>query len=297
MSARAVLCQWGIEQEFIEAGRLLSSLTVHSVEGRRPLPLDFRELADEADRPGLLILSRVARGIAAGRGGPPRLQIRFNSEVVAEQDDDSARLTIRDSRGEQIVAAQYVVGCDGASSFVRQALGLSFGGLTYPLRPLLADVRLPASFDELPWPRAHNGRRRYSFAVQLPAGLWRIVSIDRGAPDDRGGLAEPDHAEVRQRTAELLGREAADSAEVIWASRFRIHLRSSPKFRVGRVFLAGDAAHVHSPAAGFGMNGGIQDAHNLAWKLAAVLRAALIAWAEPRTGGVASRRRATAGLV
>jgi 2-polyprenyl-6-methoxyphenol hydroxylase-like FAD-dependent oxidoreductase len=74
--------------------------------------------------------------------------------------------------------------------------------------------------------------------------------------------------EVRDRVRETL---ADGPSENVWSSRFRIHLRSRPRFRVGRIVLAGDAAHIHSPAGGMGMNGGIQDAHNLAWKLAAAL--------------------------
>jgi hypothetical protein len=74
---------------------------------------------------------------------------------------------------------------------------------------------------------------------------------------------------VNRRAGEVLGE---GEVEVVWASRFQIHKRSSPRFRVGRVLLAGDAAHVHSPAGGLGLNAGVQDAHNLAWKLAHALR-------------------------
>jgi hypothetical protein len=175
------------------------------------------------------------------------------------------RLIFREAAAERALDARFVVGCDGASSFVRQALGLTFEGMTYAVRPMLADVRVRDDRDALPWPRTRNGRDGITTGIRLSPGLWRIIRLERGEPA-KGDDVPKD--EVGERVAEVLG---AGPFTPVWASRFRIHLRSSPRFRVGRVLLAGDAAHVHSPAGGLGMNGGIHDAHNLAWKLAAAL--------------------------
>jgi hypothetical protein len=158
-----------------------------------------------------------------------------------------------------------VVGCDGAGSFVRQSLGLPFEGKTYAVRPMLADVRFGDLRDALPWPRLRNTKGGLTFTFRLRPGLWRLVRIERGRPDGDDGVPEE---EINDRVTELLG---PGPVEIVWASRFHIHRRSSPRFREGRVLLAGDAAHLHSPAGGLGMNAGIQDAHNLAWKLAGVL--------------------------
>jgi hypothetical protein len=117
----------------------------------------------------------------------------------------------------------------------------------------------------LPQPRAWTGEGALAFAARLRPGLWRIVHLPQGPPEKEDVSEE----EVRQQGGRLLG---PGPFHMVWGSRFRIHVRVSPRFRVGRVLLAGDAAHVHSPAGGLGMNGGIQDAHNLAWKLAAALR-------------------------
>jgi hypothetical protein len=144
---------------------------------------------------------------------------------------------------------------------VRQALGLPFEGSTYGLRPMLADVRIADERDDLPQPRVWMGNGGYAFAIRLRRGLWRLVEVPRG----EAGSEDIADEEVHERLEKLLGPGPAD---VEWASRFRIHVRSSPRFRAGRVLLAGDAAHVHSPAGAQGINGGIQDAHNLAWKLA-----------------------------
>jgi hypothetical protein len=117
----------------------------------------------------------------------------------------------------------------------------------------------------LTWPRLFNGRGGLTIAIRLEPRLWRLIRLQSNQEKED----EVPAGEVGQRMAEVLGEGPLD---IQWANRFRIHRRSSPRFRVGRVLLAGDAAHVHSPVGGQGMNAGIQDAHNLAWKLAGALR-------------------------
>jgi 2-polyprenyl-6-methoxyphenol hydroxylase-like FAD-dependent oxidoreductase len=267
---REILRQWGVAGRFLEAGTLLQCLTLHSVvEGRGPLlSLDLGELSDEAERPGLFVLeqSETERLLLAAVRESGLCDVRFRTEAVGlECYPGGARLTVRGDGTDRTIDATFVVGCDGASSFVRDALGLPFDGMTYSLQPLLADVEVGDERDELPQPRAWTGRGGFAFAVRLRPGVWRIVHTPRGKPRSE----EPSDAEVAEQVERLLG---PGNTELLWASRFRIHVRSSPRFRVGHVLLAGDAAHVHSPASGYGMNGGIHDAHNLAWKLAFALR-------------------------
>lgn len=142
---------------------------------------------------------------------------------------------------------------------------MPFEGAAYPIRPVLADARVPDERDELPWPRLHNERRGVTFAVRLRPGLWRIARLDGG---ELGRAEEVPNEEVAELAGTVLG---TGSVEAAWASRYRIHRRGSPHFRVGPVLLAGDAAHVHPPLGGQGMNAGIHDAANLAWKLAQAL--------------------------
>jgi 2-polyprenyl-6-methoxyphenol hydroxylase-like FAD-dependent oxidoreductase len=268
---REVFRQWGVEERFLAAGTLRRALTLHSPSsGRRPLAsIDFSDLEAEADRPGLLILEqgRTERLLLDAVRESSMCEVRFSTEAVAlAQDTRGAAVTLRDKAGEHRLHAEYVVGCDGAGSFVRGALGLPFDGITYSVRPMLADVRIEDERDALPWPRTRNGRSGITTAIRISDGVWRLIRLERGEPEQGEEVSE---GEVRERVAEVLGE---GPFEVLWASRFRIHRRSSPRFRVGRVLLAGDAAHVHSPVGGLGMNGGIQDAHNLAWKLAFALR-------------------------
>ncbi len=267
---REVFRQWGVEERFLATGALWNPVIMHAAAaGRRPLiELDFSELAPEAERPGLLILeqSETERLLLEAVLASGMCDVRFEADVVAlAQDAEGVRLTIRDAAGERSLRTDYAVGCDGASSTVREELGLPFEGSTYALRPMLADVEVEEPRDGVPQPRAWTGRGGYAFAARLRPGLWRIVNLARSEP----AHDEVPDEEVRTWCERLLG---PGPTPVVWASRFRIHVRASPRFRVGRVLLAGDAAHVHSPASGLGMNGGIQDAHNLAWKLASTVR-------------------------
>jgi 2-polyprenyl-6-methoxyphenol hydroxylase-like FAD-dependent oxidoreductase len=265
-----VFTHWGIAERIRAEGVFRQPLTLHPVgRWRRPLAtIDFSEIADEADRPGLLLLEQgeTERLLLEAVRGSGMCDVRFGAEAVELQPDDrGVTLTVASDGREEAIRGAFLVGCDGAGSFVREALGLPFPGHTYSLRPMLADVLVDDWRDDLPQPRVWSGRSGFAFAARLRPGLWRIVRIERAEPRKE----EVPDEEVAEWVDLLLGE---GPAEVVWASRFQVHVRSSPRFRVGRAVLAGDAAHVHSPASGFGMNGGIQDAHNLAWKLAYALR-------------------------
>jgi 2-polyprenyl-6-methoxyphenol hydroxylase-like FAD-dependent oxidoreductase len=275
LRTREVLRQWGLEAPFLDAGTLRSSLTLHAAgDGRPRLTLDLTELSAEAEAPGLLLLEQsvTERLLLDELGSSEFAEVRFGAELTdLTRHRDGVVATFGTDDGEQRLDARFLVGCDGASSSVRRLLGLPFRGLTYRVRPMLADVRIDDARDGLPWPRQHQGPDGVTNAVRLRPGLWRIIRLDDHAPHAAGDDVEVrvDDLEVARRVDEALG---PGPFEVVWAERFRIHRRASPRFRLGRVVLAGDAAHIHSPLGGLGMNAGVQDAHNLAWKLTAALR-------------------------
>ncbi|MGW4793289.1 FAD-dependent oxidoreductase [Nonomuraea sp. NPDC004297] len=179
-----------------------------------------------------------------------------------EQDADGVTATLDDGRH---VRAAYLIGADGMNSTVRQSAGIGFTGGTYAESFVLADVRLSGGV-----PRnevvLYFSPAGLVVLAPLPGGLHRIVATVDEAPKEPG-------VPFVQRLLDTRGPEAepARVEELIWGSRFRVHHRIADTYRRGRVLLAGDAAHVHSPAGGQGMNLGIDDAVHLGETLARVL--------------------------
>lgn len=186
--------------------------------------------------------------------------------VGVRQDPDEAVVEVHTSEGTRHWHARYVVGADGADSTVRHALGLPFPGRSAVRSVMLADVRLADPPAQVLTANAVGGA--FAFLVPFGDGWYRVIAWDRRsqAPED----APVDLDEIRRITRRALGTDHG-IREARWTSRFHSDERQVPRYRVGRVFLVGDAAHVHSPAGGLGMNTGLQDAANLGWKLAAVL--------------------------
>ncbi|MFD7223562.1 FAD-dependent oxidoreductase [Streptomyces sp. NPDC059892] len=168
--------------------------------------------------------------------------------------------------GSRTLRASYVVGTDGASSTVRRSLGLPFPGSAVIRSMVLADVRLT---ETPPAPLTANAEGDHLALIgSFGDGWYRVMGWSRARqlPDS----APADLDEVREAARRALGSDYG-MHDARWISRFHSDERQVPHYRVGRVFLAGDAAHVHSPAGGMGMNTGLQDAANLSWKLSAVL--------------------------
>lgn len=199
------------------------------------------------------------------------VSFRHGRELVGlSQSPASDRVTavVRGADGvRSTVEARYLVGTDGVHSSVRRALGLPFPGESVIKSIVLADVRLTETPPAL---LTVNGvGDAFAFIAPFGDGWYRVMGWNRARHADDSEPVELD--ELRGITRLALGTDYG-MHDARWLSRFHSDERQVPAYRTGRVFLAGDAAHVHSPAGGQGMNTGLQDAANLSWKLAAVLR-------------------------
>ena len=257
----------GIIDAFLGAGKRMRSL--HVGDGDHPLaeiavgdgidsPYPFPLLLPQSHTERLLGERAAALGVTIERGV---------ALTGLAQDEGGVTATLQRGERTETVRARYLVGCDGARSTVRHALGIEFAGYTEPETFLLGDVQIEGGALDphsiyVWW---HGG----GTVALFPYGdtVWRMF-----ARRPEGGGDEPPTLAELQGHVERHGPRGLVLREPTWLSSFRINERLAARYRDGRCFLAGDAAHVHSPAGGQGMNTGIQDATNLGWKLAAVLR-------------------------
>jgi 2-polyprenyl-6-methoxyphenol hydroxylase-like FAD-dependent oxidoreductase len=265
-----VFRQLGVVDQVLAEGRPMRGAGIYS-NGKRIARLEFElgKIQSAYIHPIILAQSRTERILVdrlAALGG----SVAWHTALEGfTQDTDGVSAQVAGPAGaRREVRARWLVGCDGSRSAVRHGLGLSFEGGEYEEVFLIADVHIDWSMpdDEIHMELTPEGPL---IAFPLPEpGRWRLVDTT-GLVDAK----EPDSIVARFR--DLLTRYVAPGASVdesSWTSSFHIHRRVVNSYRVGRCFVAGDAAHLHSPAGGQGMNTGIQDAFNLAWKLALVLR-------------------------
>jgi len=245
-----------------EGARVIGDRDIHA--GRVPTP-------DVPYASPLLIPQWRVEQILRGRMERAGHQVERDTELVAiGQDATGVTATLRHVGQEENVRADYLVGCDGGKSFVRHALGVGFEGETWSEeRMFVGDVEVPG-LDRDHWHSWQNAEHGWLALCPLPGTNSFQLQAQIG-PDDPGVPSLERFQEIVDQRAPGTGLQIA---AVSWLSLYRVNIRMVDRYRVGRVFLAGDAAHVHSPAGGQGMNTGIQDAYNLGWKLGLVLNGA-----------------------
>lgn len=256
--------------ELLDARGLAEDLVATGVTVSGPAPYGRGMFRLPTRFPYVLVTPQYrTERLLAERARAAGAEIVTGAEVVrVRQDLDGVDLTVRDSGGaERLVRGRYAVGADGAHSVVRRELGLPFPGRSAVRSVMICDLRLLDPPEEAML--ARSTRDGFVFVVPFGDGWYRVIawSRDHQPPE----TAPVDFEELRDLTRRVLGTDLG-MHDPRWLSRFHSDERQVPRYRDRRVFLAGDAAHVHSPAGGMGMNTGIQDAANLGWKLAAAVQ-------------------------
>ena len=267
---------FGIVQEVLAEALVVDEISFFSRSGKRgTLRIDPRWIDSRYGRIVSLPQDRT-EAILDRLLSRSDLEVERGVELVALADRDAtveATLRHADGREEQ-VSADWVAGCDGLHSAVRELSGIPFVGSTYPDEGLLGDV-------EIRWPLPDcqiaicPGVTGVLLAFPLPGVRhFRAILVQpaTGGMDQRSLPADEFLGQVREALPKFPHGDAVELEATHWLTRYRLHRKAAATYRRGRSFVAGDAAHVHSPVGAQGMNTGIQDAYNLGWKLALVTR-------------------------
>ncbi|HYU99527.1 MAG TPA: FAD-dependent monooxygenase [Pyrinomonadaceae bacterium] len=243
----------------LEGGKARAEVQLGKLgEGRSPYP--YLLIAEQGKHEALL------HQFIRAHGHDVRWQTTLENFSHSET---SVIANIRTNDETQTIEAKYLVACDGARSSVRTALGLEFEGSTFERLFYVADVQISWEFPHDMLTACLAKDRSTAFFPMPGKDRYRIVGVFPDDTDKKEG--EIPYEEVEQQIRVDTELEL-DIYKVNWFSTYRVHSRKVNKFSKGRCFLAGDSAHIHSPAGAQGMNTGIQDGYNLAWKLALVLR-------------------------
>jgi 2-polyprenyl-6-methoxyphenol hydroxylase-like FAD-dependent oxidoreductase len=289
------LAEAGVETIVLERrGADLSNLSrAFGVHARTMEMLDARGMADEliayggAKLPGIRLFNRVTLHLADLPTRYPYLLMapQYNVEEVLHRravaagarilydhkvtglDQVDGGVVVHTDRGD--CNGVYVVGADGVNSAVRKAVGMPYPGVSVLKSIMLADVKLAEPPAKSPAIHGINGA--FCFVANFGDEYWRVFAWN--SAEQKSDDEPIDLDEIKAAVSLVFGTDFG-MHDPRWISRFHSDERQVPEYRSGNVFLAGDAAHCHSPAGGQGMNTGMQDAANLSWKLAAVLRGA-----------------------
>ncbi len=254
----ALMAQGIVAKEIIlrRVGRVVAKARLGAAgEGLSPFP-NFLFCSQDVHE-GILCEELVRHGV----------EVERKTELLEfSQDNNGVKAKIRTSRGEEIVLADYMAGCDGARSLVRHGLNIDFPGGTYSQVFYVADV---AATGEMTGGGVQISLSKKDFCIVMPIQKKNSIRLTGIVPPEQETKEKIEFSDVQEAVEK---NTQLKISKVNWFSTYHVHHRVVNQFRKGRVFLVGDAAHIHSPAGGQGMNTGIGDAINLAWKLAEVVQ-------------------------
>ncbi len=264
-----MLEQLGVARQLIDEGLKAPKLQYRSKKDGVIAQFDFGEIADRTGHPYRVQSEqfRLTRILLAQLRDDRNFRIEFGTRLEnVRQDDDGVQVSVRVKDKEDIWSGRWLIGADGARSEVRRSLGVEFEGFTWPERFLVLST--PFDFDavipDLVSVNYVADPECWQFLLRIP-GMWRVMfPIPQDVSDEAALTSEFGQSMLARVVA------GVTTFDIVHTTLYRVHQRVARHFRVGRAFLAGDAAHINNPLGGMGMNGGIHDAINLASRLAAV---------------------------
>jgi 3-(3-hydroxy-phenyl)propionate hydroxylase len=266
-----MLARFGISDELIPQGLVaLLGVARDRTEGL-VAEFDMSLLEGETQHPFRLQCEqwKLNRSLIARLSKLPHVNLLFGAAVeTVTQDADSVTVTVKVDGETRSFQGDYLIGADGAWSAVRQSLGIEFEGFTYPERFLVVSTAFEFA-DHLPhlsYVNYVSDPQEWCVLLRVPT-LWRVLFPTRPDESDEEVLTDES---IQSRLQNLLPQP--QPYETVHRTLYKVHQRVAREFRRGRVILAGDAAHINNPLGGMGMNGGVQDAFNLADKLVAIVR-------------------------
>jgi 3-(3-hydroxy-phenyl)propionate hydroxylase len=266
-----MLAPYGVTTAMLAQGLICPNWQVRMHPSGERAVFDLSVLAGETEHPYRLQCeqSKLAAILLDKVRALATVEVSFGRKVVdAGSSDDGASFTVEQGGERRVVRGRYAIGADGARSAVREALGVGFDGDIYPETTILATTTFPfetrlEGISNVSYCWKASG----TFSLLRLPGLWRTSLYARDGKSVEETLTDDGIQDLMHDIVPLPGR-----FDVLETRPYRIHQRLATTYRKGRVFLAGDAAHLNSPSGGMGMNGGIHDAFNLAAKLLAALR-------------------------
>jgi 2-polyprenyl-6-methoxyphenol hydroxylase-like FAD-dependent oxidoreductase len=266
-----MMAPFGVTALMLEAGLICPTWQIRLHPSGERAVFDLAALSGETDHPYRLQCeqSKYCRFVLDAIRKLDCVTIAFNVAVTDfEQTNDKVRVTTTLDGKTELITAEYLIGADGARSTVRRVLGVDMSGDIYPETTILATTRFPFH-DKLEGLSnvSYCWKPRGTFSLLRLPGVWRVSLYARDGQTTEQALEDAAQQDLLHDIVPEAGR-----IEVLETRPYRIHRRIASSYRSGRVFLAGDAAHLNSPSGGMGMNGGIHDAFNLCEKLIAVIQ-------------------------
>lgn len=265
-----LLSRFGVSQRLIEMGLVAPRMQYRDRKGWMA-EFDFGVLSDVTQHPYRVQCEQFKlNGLLAERlASFPHADITFGARIAGvSQDADQVTVSLAGAQGDSSATGTWLIGADGGRSKVRDEIGVSLGGFTWPERFLVASTPFdfPAVIPDLCEVSYFADPEQWFFLLRV-SGLWRVM-MPIGAEDTDADVLSD--AYIQQRLHRVHDKEG--DFEIVHRTIYAVHQRVANSYRNGRVFLAGDAAHLNNPLGGMGMNGGVHDAFTLADQLVSVLQ-------------------------